>query len=293
LPSLREEPDILFPANERTVFSFFKKKVYWIPDFQELHYPFFFNENELKSRRETHAFLVQKKSPIIFSSKNAQSDFQLNYPEAVNSTYVVPFAVTIPDLSGIHFGRIRSKYKLEGEYFISSNQFWVHKNHMVVIQAVQELKRRNLKVLLLFTGKPFDNRNPDYYSSLVKYVKSHDLEDEIRFLGFIDRIDQFLLLKHSQAIIQPSLFEGWSTVVEDGKALHHPLLVSDIPVHREQLGEKFLGYFKPDDPQKLSQLMAATNHQQFLPVNKDYRKSVLDFAYRLLGSFKEIALSMK
>jgi glycosyltransferase involved in cell wall biosynthesis len=35
-------------------------------------------------------------------------------------------------------------------------------------------------------------------------------------------------------VIQPSLFEGWSTVVEDAKAIGRPLIVSDLPVHKEQ-----------------------------------------------------------
>ncbi len=40
-----------------------------------------------------------------------------------------------------------------------------------------------------------------------------------RFLGFIDRGEQLQLMKNSIAIVQPSLFEGWSTVVEDTKAM--------------------------------------------------------------------------
>jgi len=34
--------------------------------------------------------------------------------------------------------------------------------------------------------------------------------------------------------VQPSLFEGWSTVVEDARALGKPIVLSDIPVHLEQ-----------------------------------------------------------
>ena len=39
------------------------------------------------------------------------------------------------------------------------------------------------------------------------------------------------------AVAQPSLFEGWSTIVEDAKTLGKPIFVSDLPVHREQLGD--------------------------------------------------------
>ena len=33
-------------------------------------------------------------------------------------------------------------------------------------------------------------------------------------------MDQLRLMKESLGVIQPSLFEGWSTVIEDAKALN-------------------------------------------------------------------------
>lgn len=35
-------------------------------------------------------------------------------------------------------------------------------------------------------------------------------------------------------MVQPSLFEGWSTVVEDARALGKTIVLSDIDVHLEQ-----------------------------------------------------------
>jgi hypothetical protein len=50
-------------------------------------------------------------------------------------------------------------------------------------------------------------------------------------VGFIDRAEQTMLLKNAISIVQPSLFEGWSTVVEDAKALNQYMILSDIPVN--------------------------------------------------------------
>ena len=41
-------------------------------------------------------------------------------------------------------------------------------------------------------------------------------------------------IRASAAVIQPSQFEGWSTVIEDARALGKPLIASDFPVHLEQ-----------------------------------------------------------
>ena len=41
-------------------------------------------------------------------------------------------------------------------------------------------------------------------------------------------------MRSSVAVINPSLVEGWSTSVEEAKSLRVPLVLSNIPVHREQ-----------------------------------------------------------
>jgi hypothetical protein len=53
-------------------------------------------------------------------------------------------------------------------------------------------------------------------------------------------------MNHALAIIQPSLFEGWSTVVEDVKAMNQHIIVSDLNVHRDQLGVQAF-YFNPNN----------------------------------------------
>jgi hypothetical protein len=54
--------------------------------------------------------------------------------------------------------------------------------------------------------------------------------------------------------VQPSLFEGWSTVVEDARVLGRRLLLSDIPVHREQ-NPAGAEYFEPENVEALAALM--------------------------------------
>jgi hypothetical protein len=73
-------------------------------------------------------------------------------------------------------------------------------------------------------------------------------------LGLISRSDQLLLMRNSQAVIQPSLFEGWSTVIEDAKSLQVPVIASNLKVHIEQLGKDGC-YFDPHDPEALGEIL--------------------------------------
>jgi hypothetical protein len=61
-------------------------------------------------------------------------------------------------------------------------------------------------------------------------------------------------MRQSLAVIQPSLFEGWSTVVEEVKSLGKTILLSDLPVHREQ-NPPSAEYFNPMDAVSLAEKM--------------------------------------
>jgi glycosyltransferase involved in cell wall biosynthesis len=274
--------DLLFPASETFYFDKIRNKLFWIPDFQEKHYPNFFSEEEIRKRKDFQQWIVKNNYPIVFSSEHSSGDFHELYPHAKNRTFVMPFAVTLPDFSNLKMEEVTRKFQIPGPYFICSNQFWAHKNHETVLRAVRILKLKNIPVTVLFTGKPYDNRNPDYFPSLERFVVEHELQQSVKFLGFIDRAEQLLLMKNSYAIIQPSLFEGWSTVVEDAKALDVPIVVSDIPVHREQL----LGYplfFAEKDENKLSFIMERIIAGERPVPSVNYTKAILTFGEKFMS----------
>jgi glycosyltransferase involved in cell wall biosynthesis len=57
-------------------------------------------------------------------------------------------------------------------------------------------------------------------------------------------------------LINPSHFEGWSTSVEEAKSMGKQIVLSDIPVHREQAPERGL-FFPSDDQHALANMMIA------------------------------------
>jgi len=76
-------------------------------------------------------------------------------------------------------------------------------------------------------------------------------------LGLVPYDDLSSLMHHALAVINPSLFEGWSTTVEEAKSQGKTVLLSDIPVHREQVPKRG-HYFRPDAPEELAEAMLST-----------------------------------
>jgi glycosyltransferase involved in cell wall biosynthesis len=138
------------------------------------------------------------------------------------------------------------KYRFSGKYFLLPNQFWRHKNHSTVIEALGTLKSEGKKVLILMTGNTKDYRQPEYFASLMTRAKELNVLDSFCCLGVVSAKDLTALMQHSHAIINPSFFEGWSTTVEEAKSLGKCVILSDIPVHREQ-DPPLATYFLPND----------------------------------------------
>jgi glycosyltransferase involved in cell wall biosynthesis len=147
---------------------------------------------------------------------------------------------------------------------------------MVVIKAAEQLKQSGNPVVIAFSGKENDSRNPGYTEGLKDYVTSNGLGDVVRFLGFLDRAEQLQLMKHARAIIQPSRFEGWSTVIEDAMAMNQPVIAADLDVNKEQLGDNGW-YFGVDSPDILAKHLVTLNTQN-QSVTYDYRSKLEAFA---------------
>lgn len=240
---------------------FFKRKgIFWIPDFQHRTLPEFFSQEELARKQEKDTEMVMSKNPMVLSSLDAKNDLERFYPGYRCKIEVVHFVSYIePEIRAITpelEEKVREKFGLKKKYIYLPNQFWQHKNHIVAVRAIEELKKRGALADhdFVFTGNLEDYRNPAYINRLKEIMEAPQVADAIRLLGFVDRTEQLCIMKNAQFIVQPSLCEGWGTVLEDAKVLDKTVLLSDIPVHREQMNEK-CRLFDPNKPGELADLM--------------------------------------
>ena len=246
--------DSLYPYNYAYKTTTNTKIIAWFPDFQHKFLPKLFSQKDLDSRDNYLSAIQTKIDHLVFSSEDAKGHFEKFYPDSKLNLYTLPFVSSVKLDQLLEKEEVLVKYGIEGDYFIVPNQFWQHKNHKVVLEAIQKLREAGTKVQVVFTGKTEDYRNPDYFQQIEKYIDDHVLNDQVHILGFIDRMDQLSLMAHSKGIIQPSTFEGWGTVVEDGKTLGKQIIVSDIPVHHEQL-EGNAYYFEASDSSTLASII--------------------------------------
>lgn len=264
--------DTVFPIMSFRDIVWGRKPIFWIPDFQEKQLPHFFQQEDIEKRRLWQEKVSKLKHVMVLSSNDAFNAYKQYYPTAKTINKVVRFAVFNDVSNLLPLEKLKLKVEIPKNYFISPNQFWAHKNHIVILKAISFLKENNITINVVFTGKESDYRNPTYFTTLTDFVKNNQLEKQVFFLGFIDRSDQLSLIKESVAVIQPSKCEGWSTVVEDAKSLSKMVIASELDVHKEQLGS-YGKYFQEADYQQLAFLLKQ--------VYFDNEISQIDYQYHL------------
>jgi glycosyltransferase involved in cell wall biosynthesis len=284
--AINKEPyDLIFPVYSLNIEDNFERKLFWIPDFQEHYFPDLFSIEEIGRRKKVQENISKLPVNLLLSSKAALADFKKLYPNSRSENHIVPFAVSHPNYRDLSIKNIKAKYGIGREYFISSNQFWAHKNHLIIIKAIKLLKDDGANPCVVFTGRQHDWRNPEYFPELTNLVVQYNLSENILFLGLIDRAEQLLLMKNAIAIIQPSRFEGWSTVIEDAKAMNQMVIASNIAVHMEQMNENAI-FFDPDNWDELASIIGKL--MKFKPplIVKDYNLKVLKYANDFMDILK-------
>ena len=237
------------------------RTISWIPDFQELHLGYFFAEHEIASRRDHHRRRFAT-AGLIVSSEDVRKDVERFYPGKCQNVAVVRFA-SFDTHDPTRVEAVRLQYGLTERYVFCANQVWLHKNHILVIRAVALLKERGINVTIVFTGNEADYRVAGYADFLKCQAAEWGIADRVHFLGFIPRGDQLCLMRGARYIVQPSLFEGWSTVIEDAKAMGKFIVASDLAVHQEQLTEACRFFFR-HDPLALADVMAELEETETL-----------------------------
>jgi len=225
------------------------KTLPWQSDFQHKVFPQFFSPEECAGRDSEIANSALWGN-ILLSSQDAANSFRKYYPELASvRTHVLQFS-SIASLSVniINRAELEEKYPVQKPYFFLPNQFWHHKNHKVVVDALR-LTPPDIRVVC--TGLMEDRRNPSYVSELLDSVRKYGLEQRFICLGELPYRIMISLMRHSLAVVQPSLFEGWSTTVEEAKALGVRIILSNLDVHKEQAPERGT-YFEPHSPEDLA-----------------------------------------
>ncbi len=133
--------------------------------------------------------------------------------------------------------RVREKYNLPHRFFLYVGAWRRNKNLRVLFEACAGLS-------LVVTGEPFTPEETE----LPELARRMGVD--AHFIGYAADEDLPAVYTLAQAVVLPSLYEGFGMPVLEAMACGAPVVISDIPVLRETAGDAAL-FFPPQQPDRL------------------------------------------
>ncbi|ADY53740.1 glycosyl transferase group 1 [Pseudopedobacter saltans DSM 12145] len=259
--------DVVFPVIKR--FDSHIPSVSYIPDIQHKHLPHFFTEEEIKFRDQRFSELLKTSKAVIVNAASVKKDIEKFYGNSDN-VFNLPFCPPGPfkEWNPAETASLLCKINPPKNYFLISNQFWKHKDHITAFKAFYLLSQKQefSGVKLFCTGLLKDTRFPEYIEEIQQFISSNNLGNKIILLGYIKKEEQMALMDSATALIQPTLFEGGpgGGAVYNAISIGTRCIVSDIEVNRE-IENPLVKFFKAQSPEDLAEKM-----EQIL--NENYQK---------------------
>ncbi len=112
--------------------------------------------------------------------------------------------------------------KINPFQFIFVGRLVFYKNLELIINAINIARKNEPKIKLIIVG---DGPNKKSLQDLTKKLK---LEDAIKFKGYVASDEKIRLIAESNALLFPSLFEGFGLVILEAFSQKKPVLVSNV-----------------------------------------------------------------
>lgn len=215
-------------------------------EFPEVSERFEFEHRE-KSFRES----LPRALSVLVSSPSLGRQVCRYYGVDYSRICVLPF---LPALhargaaDAVEVARVRSKYSLPENYVFYPAQFWPHKNHVYLLdglRAMGDLPEQAV-IHVVFSGSNYGNQ--EY---IRRVAERNGLADRVHFLGFVDSADMSALYSAARALVMPTYFGPTNIPPLEAMAIGCPVIYSDFPEFREELGDAAL-YCDLHDPASLA-----------------------------------------
>jgi glycosyltransferase involved in cell wall biosynthesis len=246
--------DLVMPVNADLGANFAVPWMSYIPDFQHKYLYKNFTSEECFVREVAFSARLRDCKVVLVNSRAVKQDIVRFYPWInQDSIFDLPFSPNAPaDYLVDKSALLSSMPWLPKQYFLISNQFWIHKNHKTAFSAFAQLQGNN-DLALLCTGLMEDYRHGNYLNELKTLINELGLSQRVQLLGHIPKRQQIELMKHAIAVVQPTGFEGGpgGGAVYDAVSLGVPVILSDIEINLEVQG-KNIYFFNTQDANSLA-----------------------------------------
>lgn len=227
------------------------RSIYHPHDLQHIHLPEHFTQADVEFREANYRVLCARARMVAVASEWVKRDLIRHYhlsEKKVKVIHLAPPVEAYPEPSASDLAEVSAQLDLPESFIFYPAQTWPHKNHLSLLRALGELRERHgLVVPLVCSG----HLTP-HYQTIEETVKDLDLEDQVRFLGFVSPVELQYLYRRCRAVVVPTLFEAGSFPVMEAFRVGAPAACSTVTSLPELAGTAAL-LFDPLDLQDMAE----------------------------------------
>jgi glycosyltransferase involved in cell wall biosynthesis len=158
---------------------------------------------EQHARERLYADCLRRAQVVIADSDQLADNIVRWYGVGRDRLLTMPFGPSpfIRALDQASRNHTLPSYGLQPGYIFYPAQFWPHKNHVRIVQALAQLRDAGLRVVAAFAGA--DKGNQAHVRAL---AESLGLGEQVRFLGMVPLDHMRELYEHCAALVMPTYF---------------------------------------------------------------------------------------
>jgi len=244
------------PVQFFSVSDFSVPSVLNLHDLQHLHFPENFRPSDIEARNFLYGRAASLATAIVVSSDFVKEDLISKMAIPREKVFTVPVTWDPKIIDGLGtFDELaaRARYNLPATYAIYPAQFWPHKNHVRLIEALaivrQSCPEHDLKLVL--TGY----RGHTGWPAVKVLIDELALQSDVLCLDHVPAEHLAALYKGSVFCVMPSTFEASSYPIIEAQVLGVPAMCSNVTSLPELMRDGAGLLFDPFDAQDIARKM--------------------------------------
>ncbi len=234
-----------------------RRSVLTIHDLQFLYFPEYFTRTKLRFLKMMVPRSAEAARLVLVPSEFSRRTVIERLSIDPSTVIVVPHGIAPRDQSEVPTD-IRSRFELDGPYFLYPAATYPHKNHLVLLEAFSHLLKDHPEALLVLTGaKAWQEWSvaKDMGQRIQREIVNLGISERVRSLGYVSSADLDALYNDAVALTFPSRFEGFGAPALEAMARGCAVIASNATALPEVLATcgKLVS---PDNAEEWCQAMA-------------------------------------
>lgn len=204
-------------------------------------------DGEWDRREERLRPMIAGATVVLVDSEVGREDLLEAYgdtgidPDAVRPLPFLPAHYLLDaDTSSAARERVRQEFGLPERFLFYPAQFWPHKNHRRIVDALSLLAAEGLRVPIVFAGTHSGEIRERTFAEVLAVAEEAGVADLVHTPGYVPDDAMAVLYTGAIALVMPTYFGPTNIPVLEAFQLGCPVITSDITGVREQAGSAAL-----------------------------------------------------